>query len=308
MVRPRKTGDDMSLASMTGFGRARGEISDRLAASVVVRSVNHKFLDVVVRTNIREDVPELEAAVRTAVADGLERGRVSVQVDFERTAPQPVRAVVNSEAVSSVIEQLSTLRLGEDIRGDFGISDLLGIPGLVSIETAAGRPRPEEADGLSALTADAVAEMVAMRRVEGEVLGRRIDADLGDLVAFLDWIEPRASDFRRAILDRLKERLAELVGPGSNLDPERLVQEAALLADRSDVSEELVRLRSHMAGFRERIDAGSPVGRQLDFLCQEVLRELNTLGSKCRELGVAERLVDAKAALERVREQVQNLE
>lgn len=298
----------MNLASMTGFGRARGAISDRLAASVVVRSVNHKFLDIVVRTNVREELPELEAAVRASVTGAIERGRVTVQVDFERTAPQPVRAMVSVDAVASVVEQLAGLpaegRMGTDLR----LGDLLGIPGIVAIESSIVRPRPEEADGLAALTSEAVAEMVAMRRVEAAALDRQIRDDLASITAFLDWFEPRAVDFRKAIGDRLRERLAELVGPGTAIEPDRLAQEAALLADRSDVREELVRLRAHLGGFSQRLDGGGSVGRQLDFMCQEILRELNTLGSKCRELGVVERLVDAKAALERTREQVQNLE
>lgn len=298
----------MSLASMTGFGRAQGEISDRMTASVVVRSVNHKFLDIVVRTNIRDEVPELEAAVRAAITDSLERGRVSVQIDFERTAPQPVRVSVNAEAISSVIGQLADLSLSETVEETLGLGDLLGIPGMVSIESTSVRPLPEEADGLGALTTRALEALVGMRTQEAAVLERQIRIDLGEISSFLDWFEPQAGDFRRVIFDRLSERLAELTGPGSTMEPERLVQEAAVLADKADVSEEVVRLRSHLAGFDERLAGGGAVGRPLDFMCQEILRELNTLGSKCRELGVAERLVNAKAALEKVREQVQNLE
>ncbi len=301
-------GESMKLASMTGFGRAQGEISDRLTASVVVRSVNHKFLDVVIRTNVREEVPELEAAVRTMVVDRLERGRVSVQVDFERTAPQPVRVVVNAEAMSSVIDQLADLPPSDNVTGEFGMGDLLAIPGLISIESSRSGPQPEEAEGLGSLAAKAVVEMIVMRHTEAEALECQIRADLADLGLFLDWFEPRAEDFRQAIFDRLQERLAALLGSGSAIEPERQLQEAALLADRADVSEEIVRLRSHLTGFADRLDGGGAVGRPLDFMCQEILRELNTLGSKCRELGVAERLVNAKAALEHIREQVQNLE
>jgi uncharacterized protein (TIGR00255 family) len=298
----------MMLASMTGFGRAQGEISDRLTASVVVRSVNHKFLDVVVRFNLREELPELEAAVRAAVADHLERGRVSVQVDFERTAPQPVRVVVNTEAISSAIDQLSNLPPSDTVVGELRLGDLLGVPGLVSIESSSAGPQPEEAEGLGALTGTAVGELVEMRRSEAEALERQIREGLAELEGFLGWFEPRVPEFRGAIFDRLQERLSAVLGPASAVDPERQLQEAALLADKADVSEELVRLRSHLAGFGDRLDAGGAVGRPLDFMCQEILRELNTLGSKCRELGVAERLVEAKANLERIREQVQNLE
>ncbi|MEE4273537.1 MAG: YicC/YloC family endoribonuclease [Thermoanaerobaculales bacterium] len=298
----------MKLASMTGFGRAQGSISERLRASVVVRSVNHKFLDTVVRTNVREELPELEAAVRNAVCSDLERGRVTVQVDFERTAPLPVRVEVNAEAVSSLVEQLAGLPTADPVTSEVALGDLLGVPGLVSVETASVRPLPEEAEGLAALASQAVGEMVAMRREEAVALQRQIRDDLDEVGGFVEWFEPRAAEFRQMVFDRLAERLAELLGPGSQVEPERQVQEAALLADRADVSEELVRLQSHLAGFRDRLESGGSVGRPLDFMCQEILRELNTLGSKCRELGVADRLVNAKAALERVREQVQNLE
>lgn len=293
---------------MTGFGRAQGEISDRLNASVVVRSVNHKNLDMVVRTNVRDEIPELEAAVRGVVAQTLERGRVTVQVDFERTAPQPVRVVVNADAVQSIVEQFADLPLGQSVGGSLALGDLVGIPGLVSIESVTVNPEAEEADGLGELTAQAVAALVEMRLEEAMALERQIRTDLGEIETFLDWFDGSSEQFRRAIFDRLSERLAELIGPASSLDPERQVQEVAVLADRADVSEELVRLRSHLAGFSDRLDTGGPVGRPLDFMCQEILRELNTLGSKCRELGVAERLVNSKAALERIREQVQNLE
>jgi uncharacterized protein (TIGR00255 family) len=293
---------------MTGFGRAQGEVSERLAASVVVRSVNHKFLDIVVRTNIRDELPELEGAVRAAIAGSLERGRVTAQVDFEKIAPQPVRAVVNAGAVESILEQLSGMPRSGTVTENIGVGDLLAIPGLVSIETTAVSPLPEEAAGLGAVAGEAVAALVSMRRDEAVALERQIRADLGAVAEFLDWFEPRVDEFRKLIFDRLRQRLAELVGAGSSIEPERQVQEAAVLADRADVSEELVRLRSHLEGFLGRLDGGGAVGRPLDFMCQEILRELNTLGSKCRELGVAERLVDAKAALERVREQVQNLE
>lgn len=298
----------MSLASMTGFGRAQGKISERLSASVVVRSVNHKNLDMVVRTNIRDEIPELEAAVRGVVAQALKRGRVTVQVDFERTVPQPVQVVVNAGAVESIVEQLADLPLDKSVSGSLALGDLLGIPGLISIESVAVSPEAEEAEGLGALTAEAIEAAVAMRLAEAVALEDQIRADLGEIEAFLDWFEAHGEEFRRVIFDRLKERLAELVGQGTSIDPERQVQEAAVLADRADVSEEMVRLRSHLVGFFDRLDAGGPVGRPLDFMCQEILRELNTLGSKCRELGVAERLVNSKAALERVREQVQNLE
>jgi uncharacterized protein (TIGR00255 family) len=147
-----------------------------------------------------------------------------------------------------------------------------------------------------------------MRREEGERLVRQIESEVAEVVGFADWFEPQMPEFRQHLLDRVKDRVEGLMGPEVKIDPERILQEAALLADRADVAEEVVRLRAHLENFSERLAAGGVVGRSLDFLCQEIHRELNTLGSKCRELGVADRLVDAKSAAERVREQVQNLE
>ena len=129
-----------------------------------------------------------------------------------------------------------------------------------------------------------------------------------DEIFFLSGLEAQLDGIREKIHDRLRERIARLLGPETPADPERVVQEAALMADRSAVAEETVRLRAHLASFAEKLGSDGAVGRTLDFLCQEIHRELNTLGSKCRELGVAERLVEAKTATERLREQVQNLE
>jgi uncharacterized protein (TIGR00255 family) len=165
---------------------------------------------------------------------------------------------------------------------------------------------PSETERLRAVTAEAVAAALAMRRTEGEQIARQVAAELGEVRSFVDWFEPQIAEHRRALMERATERITALLG--SVVDQARIAQEGAVLADRADVAEEIVRLRAHLDSFDARVRGGGAVGRTLDFLCQEIHRELNTLGSKCRELGVADRLVDAKSAAERVREQVQNLE
>jgi len=299
----------MALVSMTGFGRSRGRLSDQLGASVVVRSVNHRYLDIQIRTNLREEAPEVEAVVRSVVSDRFQRGRVTAQLNLERHNAAPVDVVVNVEAVRDVLEQLARIDMPEDTTGSLGLGDVLAVPGLVSVTAPETIFEDDELAALKKVTAEAVGEAVEMRVAEGTRLGRQIESELAELTAFVDWFEPRMPDMRQRILERTKERVEALVGSAvATVDPERVVQEAALIADRADVAEEVVRLRSHLETFSERLRAGGTIGRTLDFLCQEIHRELNTLGSKCRELGVAERIVDAKAAAERVREQVQNLE
>ena len=298
----------MALASMTGFGRARGALSARFAASVVIRSVNHRYLDVQVRTNLREETPELETAVRSVVSESIERGRVTVQLTLERTQPAATTVVVDGRAVTSALAQLR--RLEEDQGGPQTVElrDVLTLPGLVTVTGAETLLEADELEALESVVREASRQYLAMRLEEGARLRGQLDGELERLSAFLDGLEPGLVDIRERLLQRLTERLERLVGSEVAVDPERLVQEAAILADRADVSEEVVRLRSHLAAFADRLAKGGAVGRTLDFLCQEIHRELNTLGSKCREVGLAEQVVEAKTATERLREQVQNLE
>ena len=298
----------MALMSMTGFGRARAELSDRFGVSLVVRSVNHRYLDIQVRTNLREDTPEIEAAVRSVISKKINRGRVTAQINLERILTAEVDVAVNTDAVREVLDQLSNVAVPEKFGGTVELGDVLAVPGLVSVASPETILDDEEVSGLRSVASEAVAEALVMRREEGERLVRQIESEVGAVIAFADWFEPQMPEFRQNLLDRVKDRVDGLVGPEVKIEPERILQEAAVLADRADVAEEVVRLRAHLENFSERLAAGGVVGRSLDFLCQEIHRELNTLGSKCRELGVADRLVDAKSAAERVREQVQNLE
>jgi uncharacterized protein (TIGR00255 family) len=298
----------MVLASMTGFGRAHGSLSARFSASVVVRSVNHRYLDVQVRTSLREETPELEAAVRAVVSEGLERGRVTVQVTLQRTEPAATKVMVDGSAVISALAQLRQLEEAEGGLQAVELRDVLVLPGLVTVSGEETLLESEEIEALEGVAREALAGFVAMRREEGVRLRDQLEGELARVAEFLDGLEPELEEIRSRVLTRLKERVERLLGSDVPADPERLVQEAALLADRSDVSEEVVRLRSHLEAFGSRLEAGGAVGRPLDFLCQEIHRELNTLGSKCREVGIAERLVEAKTATERLREQVQNLE
>ncbi len=298
----------MPVNSMTGFGRARGALGERLSASVVVRTVNHRSLDVVVRTNVRDEVPELEAAVRAVVGEHLARGRVTVQVGLDRSSGAGQALRVDGEALLGLLEQIAELRLPTTVDDALRLGDLLGLAGVVVASQEETMLDDEALAALSALVREACREVVTMRRDEGARLLVQVEAELDAVASFLEWLEPLRASMRDRLLERLTARMRELIDAAGAVEPERLAQEAALAADRADVAEEVVRLQSHLVQFRERLDTGGSVGRALDFLCQEVHRELNTLGAKCREVGVAERLVDAKTAVERVREQIQNLE
>ena len=207
-----------------------------------------------------------------------------------------------------MLDQLSGIDVPDRTNAAIGLGDVLSVPGLVSVASPETILDEGEMSVLREVAGKAAAEAVAMRREEGERIVQQITSELGEVTGFADWFEPQMPEIRQRLLDRTRERIEALVGAETKGDPERILQEAAVLADRGDVAEEVVRLRAHLENFSARLKAGGVVGRSLDFLCQEIHRELNTLGSKCRELGVTDRLVDAKTAAERVREQVQNLE
>jgi uncharacterized protein (TIGR00255 family) len=298
----------MALMSMTGFGRARAELSERFGVSVVVRSVNHRYLDIQVRTNTREETPEIDAAVRSEIAKRFHRGRVTAQVNLERIRTPEVDVAVNTGAVRELLDQLSGIAVPDGVGASVELGDVLAVPGLITVASPETILGETELAGLKNVVCKAVDEAWSMRREEGALLVEQIEEELAKVLAFADWFEPQMPEFRQGLFDRAKKRVEELIGSQGTADPERILQEAAVLADRADVAEEIVRLRAHLDNFSERMAAGGVVGRSLDFLCQEIHRELNTLGSKCRELGVADRLVDAKSSVERVREQIQNLE
>ena len=235
---------ELALTSMTGFGRGRGELSSRFTASVVIRSVNHKYLDVQVRTNLREETPELEAAVRAIVASGLQRGRVTVQVNLEKTAPSGTTTLVDGAALTKVLHQLRDIESEVESPHPLELRDVLSIPGLVTVAARETRLDQNEIAALEAVVRAAMAEFTAMKDDEATRLADQLEQELARLTAFLDELDPELEEIRGRIFERLRERIERLLGPEVGADPERVVQEAALLADRSEAVS-YTHLRAH---------------------------------------------------------------
>lgn len=289
------------LYSMTGLGEAAGTVSDRLSARVRVWSVNSKGLEVSVRILPRGDYPELELACRREVSARASRGRVSLVLELKRTDWQEVlrfnwqvaEALAQQLAAKPSVLPLAPVHLGE----------LLSIPGFV--ETGDEALTPQEQEGLLGLVNTALGELAAARAREAQLLLPFLQKELEVVEEFAAYLAREGEGLRQALYQRLSQRLASLVAEG--VEEQRLLQEAAFLAERADVAEEQSRLSAHVAHFRRLLQEGGAVGRKLDFLVQEMLREINTAGSKLREVDVGEKLVDAKAAVERLREQCANL-
>jgi uncharacterized protein (TIGR00255 family) len=290
------------IRSMTGFGAGRaaqgGEDVD-----VEARSVNHKFCEVKVR--LPRELAALETEISRTVKDRLARGGVEVTLrrGSGRGALAPRVDVALAEAYARAFGEIRT-RLG--LPGEVGLADVLQAEGVVSLEERA-------VDGESARTAvaaalgQALSGLEAMRSREGEALARDLEgrlAELGVLVGRVEVLAPQSIDHYRA---RLQERIQE-VARGFIPDPARLAQEVALFADRMDVSEEITRLRSHLSQTHALVCGDEPAGRKMEFLVQEMHREANTIGSKSQSAEIATLVVALKAEIERMREQVQNVE
>lgn len=290
------------LYSMTGLGEAAGAVSPRLSARVRVWSVNARSLEVNVRISPRGDHPELELALRKLVSGSLSRGRVNLVLELKRSDWQEL-VRFNWEVAQAVALQLAARPAGLEL-APLKLGELLSIPGFV--EASDEGLAPEEQEGILGLTEKALAELAESRAREAELLLPSVVKELEVVEAFAGFLAREGEGLRQTLYQRLAQRMASLLVEG--VDEQRLSQEAALLAERWDVAEEQSRLAAHVAHFRRLLAEGGAVGRKLDFLVQEMLREVNTAGSKLREVEVGERVVEAKAAVGRLREQCANFE
>jgi len=291
---------------MTGFGRARGPVGADRAGEVVVRSVNSRFLDLTIKT--KESEAALEPALRRTVGGLLHRGKVEVALRLKRTSPAEQEISVDEGLLQALLARISSLSAKYPIEGKLSVRDILTIPQVVVVEVPTDSFSPEEMAAVEALAREAASALVAMRTTEGAA----IVADLSPRIAYLrqktSGLAARREEIARNLAATLKERVRSLFADVP-IDPGRLEQEAALAADRADVTEELQRLNGHLDQFDGILGNGSgSVGKTLDFLTQEILRELNTLGSKSRDLLSTREILDMKAETEKIREQVQNIE
>jgi uncharacterized protein (TIGR00255 family) len=293
---------------MTGFGRAelRG---DTLVVTVEARSVNHRHLDVALRVPRALATVELDA--RRAIAARLERGRVDVTVQVATVAEQASQRVVTDTALAREYVARARALAAE-------VADL-GVTGGITLEWLLHRPgvvRTEEAEPADLVVPWAIVEqalgraldeLVARREAEGERLAHELRSLHAELAAIVDTMAGRAPAAVARREQRLRERLQALLG-AAGVDEGRVVTEAAIWADKADVTEELARLRAHLAELILLLDKGGPVGRGLDFLLQELGREVNTVASKADDLELSQAALAGKGVLEKMREQVQNLE
>ncbi len=296
---------------MTGYAQARGELHG-WAVRVSVKSVNHRFLDLKLRMPEGFDLYELR--LRQIVRENIHRGHVEVTVAVEPGKTAPVQ--VNKELVQAYLKAAEALRQETRAATDMDVVALLRLPGVITGVTTAVPETEEEQEklgqSLDGCLRDALAKLDDMRRAEGKHLVEELRARLARIGEDTVKVRGLAATLRPAFLRRLDTKLKELLG-GTGIDPARLAQEAALLAERSDISEELDRLSSHLQQFGKLLDGAGELGKKLDFLLQEMHREANTMLSKTpgvesEALAITGLALEIKAEIEKLREQVQNIE
>lgn len=291
------------IKSMTGYGSAKG-MSGKTAVSIELRSVNNRFLDCSVR--IPRGYTAAEDAVKEHVQKCISRGKVDVFITIDSSQADNVKINVNRPLADAYVAAIKELAEAYSVPDDISAAMLSRIPDVLQIEKT-------ELD-IDVLTADictvldeALAGFDAMRAAEGRKLYDDISARLDEIMRLTALAEERSPKTVEEYRARLLAKMTEVL-QSSNIDENRILLEAALFADKVAVNEEIVRLRSHVSQLRGMLDSCVPVGRKIDFLIQELNREANTLGSKGNDTEMAHIVVDLKAEIEKVREQVQNIE
>jgi uncharacterized protein (TIGR00255 family) len=292
------------MRSMTGYGEATGE-NARHGISVSLKAVNHRFFDLQLR--LGDEARESESALRDRLTRELSRGRIDVRVELRPRAERQAAVQVHMGVIRAAHTAVHELFDAGLVERGLSAGDLLRIPEAFRVELASEGWDADDHALLLALAERAIEQLVASRETEGASLASALEERMAALDQVVARLEALRATVRQDLSDALRRRLAELL-EGQPIDEARLAQEAAVLVDRSDVSEELDRLRSHLEHFRTVAREPGPAGKRLDFLTQEIFRELNTLGAKCRNAEMTRAVLDAKVLCEQVREQVQNVE
>lgn len=289
--------------SMTGFGR--GEYSDEFyRIRVEIRSVNHRYLDLSVR--LPRSYQGAEDRLRAAISEKVSRGKTDVFVTIEQALDRPRNVQLDQGLADGYFGAIGSLKERYGLSGEVTLEILTRFPEII-------RPLDNDEDieslwkSLEPALLSALNNLVEMRRREGEALARDLSQRLTEIARLTEEMAARAPGIVDAYRVRLEKRASELLGD-IQADPGRLAAEIALFADRSNVNEELTRLASHVSQSRDLLRKNDPVGRRFDFLVQEMNREANTIGSKANDLDLARLVIEVKSELEKVREQIQNLE
>lgn len=291
------------IKSMTGFGRAVAE-TDGYVITVEIKSVNQRYFEF--SSRIPRQYGFLDDKLKSYINSRVSRGKVECYVSIDALNTEAAQVVVNNTLASAYVSALKELSKNYDLKEDFGASTVARFQDVLVVKKA---DEDEEKiwSYVKSVTDTALDKFIAMRTVEGEKMKNDISSRADYILSCVEYIEKRSPETVKEYNDKLVERVHDLIGDVS-LDEGRVIQEVAIYADKVAVAEETVRLRSHLDQLKAFINADEPVGRKMDFLVQEINRETNTIGSKANDVDIARKVVDIKAEVEKIREQIQNIE
>ena len=290
------------IKSMTGFGRGKYENEGR-TYTVEIKSVNHKYSDINVR--LPRFLNSVEDKIRKRVAEVISRGKIDIFVSFENYSNKGTTIRINKELAKEYIKELKSLAEEADLRFDLNVIDVSKFPEILKLEDEDN----DELIGQEVMIAldDALEKFVNMREVEGQKLVEDIERRIYLIQDKVNEITNFSSTLVEDYMARLQTRVNELLAPGT-VDESRLMQEIVIFSDKSSIEEELTRLKSHISQFLQLIKQSSPIGKKIDFLIQEINREVNTIGSKANCLDITNKVIEIKTEVENIREQIQNIE
>jgi uncharacterized protein (TIGR00255 family) len=295
------------INGMTGFGRAAGALSERYFVAVTAKSVNHRFLEPSIR--LPEFFWEMEAMVRAIASETFSRGKLDVSVRVQRTQQPDYNVRINTEIAKTVIPQLRSIAEDLGLGSTFSGSDLMRVPDLLNVEPIEGEIQEGEREALACLVRDAFAQVSAMRAREGEALRADIAARLTTIRELQQQLSGHRDEIRGELLTAYQQRVREIAAAaGVEVGQDRIAQEIVVMVEKGDIAEELTRLTHHVDQLQKAMDGKEPAGKKLDFVSQEMLREINTMGSKSRAAHIRSLVIELKTEVERIREQVQNVE
>ena len=290
------------IKSMTGFGRAK-LVKDLREYQVEMKSVNHKYSDINVK--LPRSISYLEEDIRKIVLSKIKRGKVEVFITFDNYSDEGKNIIINKEIAKVYINNLKELADEENISSNIEVTEISKLPDVLTIKNVENEEKIKE-EIVQAVT-EATEKLVNMRKIEGE----KIATDLLNRINNIDVIVKEISQLSTGLIEeyvvKLENRIKEILKT-EQVDKTRLAQEVVIYSDKSSIEEELTRLNSHIAQFKDLLNSEDAIGKKLDFLIQEMNRETNTIGSKSVNLEITNKVIDIKTILEDIREQIQNIE
>lgn len=293
----------MTISSMTGYGTAAANISG-MDITVEIKSVNHRYFEYT--SKLPRSFLFLDERLKNLLQEKIARGKVECFVQIDLLGEEQTQVVLNAPLVKGYLEAFTRLAQENNLKNDITVSDFTRISDIFTVKRHA---LDEEMvwSSVALVARDALKSFLAMRAKEGGKLKKDILRRCSDILNHVAYIEERSPLTIAEYNERLVRRIKELTGD-ARVDEQRLLTEAAIFADKIAVAEETVRIRSHISQLHDMLESGEAVGRKLDFLIQEINREANTIGSKAQDVEISRRVIDIKSDIEKIREQVQNIE